>query len=359
MATLRAAALLCLWACGSAACGQSVTAARRSPQPAATTYGAFEAPAAFAAEGSTAPDGEQPFEQSLSEEPAAEIDFGCCGCCRRPPLFGFVAPSDRCFRGFISPQTNPLFFEDPRTLTEVRFHFVEHFVPDDNVLFQGGDAQYIAAQLRVALSERLSFIATKDGYIWLQPDNPALDDTDGFADAAAGLKYNLLRDPSSQTILSAGFTFEIPFGTEKVFQGSGDGEFHVFLCGGQELAPGIRWLTGTGFRLPTDDEVRSTMWYWSNQLSRQLSDRLYAVAECNWFHWTESGEALPGIDFEGGDLFNLGAGDVAGNDVVTLGVGARYKPNCLDEFGVAYEFTVSEREDLMEGRVYVDYALRY
>ncbi len=111
-------------------------------------------------------------------------------------LFGLIAPSDTCFADFVSPITNPLFFEDPRTLSEVRTIFANHWIPDSNPVFNGGNAQYLAVQARVALTERLSFIATKDGYIWLDSNNEAvIPDNDGWADVAAGLKYNLVRDP--------------------------------------------------------------------------------------------------------------------------------------------------------------------
>ncbi|MCA9065758.1 MAG: hypothetical protein KDA96_21965, partial [Planctomycetaceae bacterium] len=37
--------------------------------------------------------------------------------------------SDHCFDEFISPITNPIFFEDPRTLTEARLIYVNHSLP--------------------------------------------------------------------------------------------------------------------------------------------------------------------------------------------------------------------------------------
>ncbi len=284
---------------------------------------------------------------------------GCqCGC-QSDACCGFIAHSDPCFTNFISPQTNPLFFEDPRTLTEIRFHFVNHWIPDSQPLFQGGQAQFLAAQIRVALTERLSIIATKDGYIWLDPDNAALPAENGWADVAAGLKYNVIRDPEAQRILSVGTTFELDTGTKRVFQGSGDGEFHVFASAGAEVVPRIHWLSGTGFRLPTNTQQRSQMWYWSNHVDYQLMEKLFAVVEVNWFHWLKSGNQLPGVNFEGGDLFNLGSGDVAGNDIVTLGLGGRLKPTQNTEMGVAYEIPLTERKDLLESRIYADLILRY
>jgi len=88
--------------------------------------------------------------------------IGCGDACRGGLLGGLIKPSDHCFDDFISPMTNPVFFEDPRTLTEARGIFLQHKIPAAAL---GEDAQLYAVQLRAALSERLSLIATKDGYI--------------------------------------------------------------------------------------------------------------------------------------------------------------------------------------------------
>lgn len=71
--------------------------------------------------------------------------------------------------------TNPVFFEDPRTLTEARLIFLNHKVPGAAA---GGNVKLVACQLRAALTYRLSIIATKDGFI--MSSNPLIDD--GWAD---------------------------------------------------------------------------------------------------------------------------------------------------------------------------------
>jgi hypothetical protein len=274
-------------------------------------------------------------------------------------LFGLIAPSDTCFADFVSPISNPLFFEDPRTLSEVRMIFANHWIPDSNPVFLGGNAQYLAVQARVALTERLSFIATKDGYIWLDSNNEAvIPDNDGWADVAAGLKYNLIRDPDAQFLLSTGLTFELDVGSHKVFQGRGNGEFHLFTTAGKGFGKRTHWLTASGFRLPSDQGSRSQMWYWSNHLDYMVANNWYALIEANWFHWMRSGDQLP-VGFEGGDLFNLGSTSVAGNDLVTMAVGAKKRFGTMNELGFGYEFPISERKDLIQSRLYVDLIIRY
>ncbi|MGC3967683.1 MAG: hypothetical protein QM775_10010 [Pirellulales bacterium] len=274
-------------------------------------------------------------------------------------LLGLFAHSDYAFRDFVTPVSNPLFFEDPRTLTELRIHFANQWIPGSNPVFQGGNAQFLAAQIRVALTERLSVIATKDGYIWLNPGNPGLAGSDGFADIAAGLKYNLIRRPESQFLYSVGATFELDVGSHRVFQGLGDGEFHLFNSTGKEFFGGLaHWISGSGLRLPADSNTRSTMVYWSNQWDVKMTDNFYVVGGVNWFHWLEAGNNLP-VNFEGMDLFNLGSTGVEGNDVVTSSLGLRYRFGCMNETGITWEVPVTDRRDLLESRLYVDLAIRF
>lgn len=266
-------------------------------------------------------------------------------------LLGLFAHSDPCFNDFISPMSNPVFFEDPRTLTEVRFIFLDHQLP--NAL--GGDhVQVYAAQARLALTENLSIIATKDGYVVSQ--SPVLDD--GFADVSAGLKYNIFKDYESQTIVSAGFTFEMPVGTERAIQGNGDGEFNLFLSAGTEIWEGAHWISGAGFRLPANRALENQVFYWSNHLDQELGDSgVYLFTEANWFHYMSGANAFP-LPIGGGDLFNLGA-PVGGENFVSGAFGVKLKPQDNVEIGVAYEVPYSSRKDLMKDRINVNFIWRY
>ncbi|MAT68513.1 MAG: hypothetical protein CMJ58_03220 [Planctomycetaceae bacterium] len=267
-------------------------------------------------------------------------------------LCGLIKPSDHCFDDFISPMTNPTLFEDPRTLTELRGIFLQHKVP--LVPAAGGDIQVYALQIRAALTDRLSIIATKDGYA--VSSNPLI--RDGWADVAAGLKYNLIRNVRDQRLLSAGLTYEMPVGSRRTLQGNGNGEFHLFLTGGTEFLDYGHWLSASGLRLAADSGDDSSLWYWSNHFDYQIFDGIYALTEFNWYNWIDSGAGgINGV--EGGDLFNLGSTGVTGNDIVTGAFGAKYKPNGNLEFGVAWELPLTERRDVLENRLTVDAILRY
>jgi len=295
------------------------------------------------------------FEDS-DVQPCSACDAGVvsCGsaCDGDSKLLGLFVKSDPCYDSFISPMTNPVFFEDPRTLTEARVIFLRNKVPG---AAGGGAVQLFAMQFRAALTDRLSIVAAKDGFI--MSDNALIND--GWADVSAGLKYNLYADPRAQRLLSTGFSYELPVGTPRALQGNGDGEFHVYLTGGTQIGDRGHWLSASGFRLPSDPAAESRMWYWSNHFDYEFRKGWYALTEMNWYSWIGSGQnaALAGV--EGGDLFNFGSTGVSGNNIVTQAIGLKYKRDRHRELGIAFEFPLTDRRDVMENRLTVDWIFRY
>lgn len=138
---------------------------------------------------------------AICDEVMSCDDIGCdsLSCEKGFSITDLIRPSDHCFDDFISPMSNLVFFEDPRTLTEFRPIYINHSVPSviGNGVTAGGDIQLYAAQFRIALTEKLSIIAVKDGFI-IDDTSGALDTllADGWADVAAGLKYNVIRAPA-------------------------------------------------------------------------------------------------------------------------------------------------------------------
>ncbi len=292
--------------------------------------------------------------------------FGCGGISLLAspgcPSSGLVQPSDHCFDDFVSPMINFVFFEDPRNVTELRPIFVNHWVPGriGAGVPAGGTVQLYAMQFRAALTDRLSLIAVKDGYI-VDKTSGTLNTLlgDGWGSVSAGLKYNFLRDSDAGTLASAGFTYEVPVGSQKALQDVGDGEFHFFLTGGQRLLDGdAHLLSSVGYRMPVDNSLQNTAIHWSNHLDYRVTDKVYLFTEAAWWHWTDdAGAGLPGI--AGQDLFNLTSANVDGRNLVTQSVGAKLKPNANTEIGMAWEFPVSGYQDIIEGRLMVDLILRY
>lgn len=284
---------------------------------------------------------------------ASPCDGSCVAdsCCDEN-LLGFIKPSDLCFCNFISPMTNPVYFEDPRNLSELRFIFLNHITPPA----LGADSvRLLAMQIRARLTERLSVIATKDSFI--MSDSPLLND--GWADVNAGLKYQLYADCDTQTVISTGLTYSMPTGSPRSLQARGNGEFHAFLTGGTQLGENSHFISASGFILPSNAAIQNKMFYWSNHLDRMiLFDGFYAFTEVNWFNYLSSARGFQ-LPVEGGDLFNLGSVGVAGNDIVTGAFGFKYKWNCWNEVGVAWEVPLTERRGVLDNRLTADYIIRW
>lgn len=281
---------------------------------------------------------------------------GCCqdscGCGCEERIFGLFAPSDHCFDDFISPMTNPVYFEDPRTLTEARAIFINHKVPGN---VGGGNVDLFALQVRAALTDKLSFIATKDGYM---TSNNALV-RDGWANVDFGLKLNLYVDSCQQEILSAGVLYEMPCGSTQSLQGIGGGNFDIFITGGLEYNC-WHWISTYGVIVPESVQQQTEFTYWSNHFDRRLGcSNVYFLTEFNWYHYVTNGGNRATAGVMGGDLFNLGSAGIAGTDFVTGAIGLKVKPNCHTEIGVAWEVPLTSNHDLMDNRLTADLILRY
>ncbi|HWB14281.1 MAG TPA: hypothetical protein VG826_33950 [Pirellulales bacterium] len=276
------------------------------------------------------------------------------GACRKGRLFGLFTASDCRFTNFISPMTNPVYFEDPRNLTEARVIFLNHQLP--SAVLGGGDVQLFATQLRAALTDRLSIIAVKDGYIFAGQDAPPIE---GWANVNVGLKYNLYADPVRQRLLSLGTRIEMPVGSYRALQGnSGTSQFDIFLSGGTQLGSLSHLVSTAGFRLPADTNKQNEQFFWSLHLDRRLPNRpLYGLFELNWYHWMTN---VPGgLPVGGLDLYNFGSSGVAGTNIVTGALGLKYKPSLNSEVGFCWEVPLTARRDIMDNRLTADLILRY
>lgn len=269
------------------------------------------------------------------------------------------------------PITNPTLFDLALPTTNIRPIFLNHVLPSQisagggKVPF-GGDVQLYALQFEYALSDRLSIVATKDGYVDMNFDNPAFNDSSGFANLGGGLKYAFLRDPISQTAVSGSLTLEFPTGNSDVLQGEGKGLANMIVSG-LKLVDDWQFAGGAGLQVPFSDE-QATMGWTSAHVSYEVSKWFIPLVEINWFHVIDEGEGtgnfggqlgggVPGaIQFEGGDLFNLGATNASDNpDFVSAAIGFRSRLTDSVTAGVAYEIPLTNEEDsLMDNRLNLD-----
>ena len=110
------------------------------------------------------------------------------------------------FDHFHAPIGQPLFFESPLNTTELRPIYLHHEFPAP----LGGSLDVIAVQARLAITDKLGFIATKDGYSSLNTD--LLPDETGWNNLAAGLKYVAIADKESDLVVTPGFRLEFDTG---------------------------------------------------------------------------------------------------------------------------------------------------
>lgn len=254
----------------------------------------------------------------------------------------------------IAPVTNPIYFEDAVIRNEIRPIYLHHNI-DNGFVTQGGSVDVWALQARFALTDRLALIATKDGYISLDPG--AGESQTGWADVALGLKYAVIDDRANSFLLTPGFTFEIPLGNRDVFQGNGDGQFDVFVST-QKGFGDLHISANAGFLLPLDGGEESTSFHYSVMVDYYLHQYFIPFVSLNGFTVVDGGSTLP-IDSEGFDLINFGSSKADGVNQMALGFGFRSRLMKNLDLGVAWEMGIGSPKGLYEDRLTVDFCLRF
>jgi hypothetical protein len=222
----------------------------------------------------------------------------------------------------------------------------------------GGSIDVVAAEVRIALTERLGFIASKDGYADIDFKG-GLPDENGFANISAGLKYAVISDPGANTILTVGAEYEPPTGDLETggisLQGRGDGFVDLFVTAARAWGP-VGLQASAGLNLALDGDHDSSLLHYSAHLDLEVTPRFYPLIEVNGFTVVDDGARTP-VRFEGTDLVNFGATDAG--TVVTLAAGARYVIADWLRIGAAFEAPLTDRRDLLDRRLYFDLAIAY
>lgn len=259
---------------------------------------------------------------------------------------------------YIPPISNPLFNETPFITTELRPIVLVNEIPSDFVT-TGGTIKIVAAEIRVALSDRLGIIATKDGYADIDFDAVLPDET-GAVNISLGLKYAIFDNPSTGSIVTIGLEYEPPIGTLETagidLQGQGDGFIDTFVTAATTKG---RWgLQGNaGYNKALNANHDSSLLHLSGHVDYMVNDWFFPTLELNVFSTRQEGDRLP-FDFEGLDLVNFGSRNGKGT-VTTMAIGARFVLSNNMMLGVAYEAPISSREDIMDHRFYLDMVLHF
>ena len=111
----------------------------------------------------------------------------------------------------ISPVSVPTLNEDPRVDTEIRPMYMFTSIANDFAT-NGGKYQVVAVQARAAITDRIGFIATKDGYVFLDPKD-AVPDHSGLGQRRLRLQGLGGGTRDTASIVSLGLRYEAPMAT--------------------------------------------------------------------------------------------------------------------------------------------------
>lgn len=251
------------------------------------------------------------------------------------------------YEDFVMPVGFFMYFEDPFITTDLRLMYVYHDIPNGSAL-RGGQVHAIAAQIRVALTEKLAFIATKDGYSWV--DSHITRAGDGWNDIAVGLKYAIHSDPENHFLVSTGFRWEWVNGSTDAFQGGNSQEISPFIS----VAKGwdkYHFLGTLNGRIPTNRSSANASILWNMHLDYELTETFRPLIEVHGIHWLTNADRVPlNVDYL--DVGSLGSSKVAGRDFFAAGLGFRWQAKDHISVGFTYEFPLeSASSNLMEQRI--------
>jgi hypothetical protein len=272
------------------------------------------------------------------------------------------------YPGFSAPMSMPYLFEDPFITSGVQAVWITQEIPGHSI-FEGGYVEVAALQLRVALTDRLALIATRDGYARFKPDIGLMSHDSGFADLGIGLKYALVDRPDSGFILTPHLRYEPDSGSHALFQGMGDGALVPGLSFAWDTGHRAHVIGAVGAQIPLDPDANSTLLHYNLHVGYGLG-WVAPFVELNAIRWVSGGDgsstvhlangsrlslaqaqsALGSGSFEGFDFANLGSSGVAGDDMFSGAVGLRLALSDRVSFGFTYERPIGGRKDLMKHR---------
>ncbi len=276
--------------------------------------------------------------------PASAIDFDLKG-----------SLGDAGFTHYVSPVSNPLFNETPYITTEIRPMWMHQNIPSSFVT-GGGDIDVVAVQLRAAITDRIGFIATKDGWADIDFDK-AVRDENGAVNLAFGFKYAALAIPESNSLVTVALRYEAPSGSIKTdgirMQGHGGGFFNLFVAGARTFGP-VGLEANVGTQLAVEDDHDTSFLTYALHVDYDVIGRVFPLVELNGHTpFNEAHRTALGVN--GLDFVNLGASN--SNTIITVAPGLRVRATDNVDFGFTYELPLTSEKDLMDWRVTTDFVI--
>ena len=240
---------------------------------------------------------------------------------------------------FVHPITAPYTHENAMITSDVRAWYIYHDFPSASAI-DGGRANAVAVQVRLALTDRLQFVAYKDGYIDLAS---GLVDDSGLIDLAAGLKFAVYQDFDTQTHFAIGAGYEFGIGDDEVLQD--DEEFRLWASfdkGFDKLHLGANVNVYFGDDDDGDAFGDSDHLSWHLHADYYLLEWFSPVIELNGYYVFSEGDVV--LPFQGVDLLNLGG--VKDEYAMTIGLGGEFRINEQWSVRAAYETPILDAQDL-------------
>lgn len=290
-----------------------------------------------------------------------------------PPECPLLFPDFRCgrhgrYEGFVPPMMHPYLFEDPFITTGINAVGIWHEFPKDSIL-DGGHLWDAALQARVAITDRVALIATKDGWVDFEPGLELLGNRRGFADLGLGIKVAAIDLPEVPFILTPALRFEITQGSQDVLQGNGDGQIIPSIAAAWGRGD-FHVIGDVGMDIALDPDANSTFLFYHLHLDYAVHRFLVPFVEIGGFTYVDGGDgstevrlrdgsevplglaqALLGEDPEEGyDYANLGSRSMAGHTVVAGSIGVRVPIHQHVILGAAWEMPLSPSSDVLRQR---------
>jgi hypothetical protein len=174
-----------------------------------------------------------------------------------------------------------------------------------------------------------------------------------------------LRNTDTGSAAAVGVMFEIPTGSDKVFQNTGDLSITPYLSYAQTLCRlpsgygSLNFMGNMGYSFATDNK-RSEFFYTNLHLDYNVAglNKVFPLIETNWIYYTKSGTNTR-LGYEGADLINFGSKTREGKNYFSLAAGLRYKFTENIIAGAAIQFPVSPEQGLQDYRLTFDLIFRY
>jgi hypothetical protein len=267
---------------------------------------------------------------------------------------------------FLAPAVSPFTFEDAFVVTGVRTFHVLQEMPQRS-LFAGGEAEAVTGELRAALTDRIGLSVAKAGALWIRPENPLVPKRQTPTPLTLGLKLALEQDHDAQRFAA----LTLRYGD--AFQGGGDGSLMPSLAGAVRLDRfTLQGDVGGSWAL---DSSFSSSVFWHAHAAWARFPLVTPFVQLSGQHWVDGGDGSTTIEltplgqqlfqaqsismrtverlfgsFEGADLVNLGAREIAGRELVTGAAGLRVRLGAF-ALSAAYEHPLTKHRGVFGRRV--------